>query len=193
MQEIDLAIIDNIPFVRRYARALTGEFELADQLVQQSVSCAVDLHHLFKEHLGIDKKIWLFSIFHNLYNDFINQQKNSAGRESEEFAVSADYEGKPILDVNSDTEYQALHHLPAPLKQVFLLVAVERFLYEDVCKILNIPLGAVLSHLHTARKSLAMEIFPPIPEQEHTKGRDAGVEEILVEETLVEENTALEG
>ena len=158
MQNYKDTIVKNIPYLRRYALALTDNPRLADRMVQQCIDCATDLHKLIKKEQDhvTQHKIWLFSIFHNIYNEFITEQQtimaqlpDSELSENEEIADDVEY----------DQYHRALVQLPLQQKQIFLLVSVEKFLYEDVSKIVNMPLGAILSLLHTARNSVAERIF----------------------------------
>ncbi|WP_455210766.1 sigma factor-like helix-turn-helix DNA-binding protein [Kaarinaea lacus] len=158
MEDYKDTIISNIPYLRRYARVLTNNTRLADRMVQQCIDCAMDLHQLIKKEQDgvVRQKIWLFSIFHNIYNEFIAEQQtivarlpNSYFSENEEFTNT--YE--------NDQYYRAFMQLPLQQKQIFLLVSVEKFLYEEVSKIVNLPLGAILSLLHTARHSIAEQIY----------------------------------
>ena len=54
-----------IPRLRRYARALTGDRALADDLVQDTLERAWGRLHMWRK--GSDLRAWLFSIMHNLY------------------------------------------------------------------------------------------------------------------------------
>ena len=47
-----------------------------------------------------------------------------------------------------------LQQLPEDQRQVLLLVTVEGFRYKEVAKIMNIPLGTVMSRLSRARSTL---------------------------------------
>jgi RNA polymerase sigma-70 factor (ECF subfamily) len=156
MQDYKNTILKNIPYLRRYARALTNNHRLADRVVQQCIDCAADLHHLVKE--GQDnaaQKIWLFSIFHNIYNEFLKEQSAILAQLYNDVPDSEE----STFDLEHDNYHKALTHLPLQQKQVFLLVSVEKFLYEEVSKILNMPLGAILSLLHTARNSIADQVY----------------------------------
>jgi RNA polymerase sigma-70 factor (ECF subfamily) len=158
MQDYKDTIIENVPYLRRYARALTDNGRLADRMVHQCIDCAADLHLLTKKEQGnaIDQKVWLFSIFHNIYSEFIAEQHiitaqlSTAGlSDDEEIAVNRE----------SDKYHRAFLQLPLQQKQIFLLVSVEKFSYEEVSKIVNLPLGAILSLLHTARNFIAEQVY----------------------------------
>ena len=65
-------IIDQIPALRRYARALTGDAWAADDLVQDTLERACSKWRLWTA--GSDLRAWLFTVMHNL---FVNQLRQS--------------------------------------------------------------------------------------------------------------------
>ena len=183
MQEFKNALIKYIPNLRRYARALTGDFQLADQVVQQSIDCAVGVSHLVKNESEADNKVRLFSIFHLIYHDYINEQKNQPQLKNDGLANSGVTNIDAFENKYRDNKFfQVFNQLPVQQKQVFLLVTVERLLYEDVSKILDIPLGAMLSHLHTARKSIIEKVYATHSTQVAANKKQASAEKEEVAE-----------
>lgn len=65
-------IVDQIPALRRYARALTGDAWAADDLVQDTLERACSKWRLWT--VGSDLRAWLFTVMHNL---FANQARRS--------------------------------------------------------------------------------------------------------------------
>src|SRR5437899_9069481 len=63
-------IIEHIPRLRRYARALVGDRYVADDLVQDTLERAWNKFYLWRP--GSDLRAWLFTIMHNV---FINQAR----------------------------------------------------------------------------------------------------------------------
>jgi len=71
-------IVDQIPSLRRYTRALTGNTWASDDLVQDTLERACQKWRLWL--VGSNLRAWLFSVMHNL---FINQLRQShAGGQS---------------------------------------------------------------------------------------------------------------
>src|SRR4029450_2201966 len=66
-------IVPYIPNLRRYARALVGDRDGADDLVQDTLERAVRKFHLWRPG---DLRAWLFSIMHNV---FVNQLQARQG------------------------------------------------------------------------------------------------------------------
>src|SRR4051794_31600737 len=73
MVDLNTRIQDEIPRLRRYARALTRDVNAADDLVQDCLARALARSHLWQE--GTDLRAWLFTILHNQY---VNHVRRSA-------------------------------------------------------------------------------------------------------------------
>src|SRR6059058_4501015 len=58
-------LVELIPRLRRYARALVGERAAADDLVQDSLERAWTKLHLYRR--GTDLRAWLFTVMHNVH------------------------------------------------------------------------------------------------------------------------------
>ena len=150
----DHQIETHIPRLRRYARALTGDTNRADDLVQDTLERAWTKFTLWRR--GSDLRAWLFSIMHNVH---INQLDYRARRKEEpmpdeplEIAVAGHQERQlEVRDLAS-----ALAQLPTEYREVLLLVGLEELKYEEVAKVLNIPLGTVMSRLARGRERLRL-------------------------------------
>jgi RNA polymerase sigma-70 factor (ECF subfamily) len=146
-----------IPALRRYARALVRNRANADDLVQDCLERAVSRWYQRRDG---EVRAWLFAILHNLA---INQFRQSARRgrhvridetNEDDFGEAAVQEQKLMYqDVLSK-----LARLPEDQRSVLLLVAVEDLSYADAAKVLNIPVGTVMSRLSRARQQLQQEI-----------------------------------
>lgn len=142
-----------IPRLRRYARALTRDASRADDLVQSCLLRAIAKQHLWQA--GTDLRAWLFTILHN-------QNINDARRSMREGAAVPVEDVAPVLTAPSNVEAslqlrdldRAIASLPEEQRQVILLVGLEQMRYEEVAKILGIPVGTVRSRLSRGRASL---------------------------------------
>ena len=65
-------LIAQIPALRRYARALTGDAWAADDLVQDTLERACGKWRLWA--VGTDLRAWLFTLMHNLHVSGVRQQ-----------------------------------------------------------------------------------------------------------------------
>ena len=148
------ALVEHIPSLRRYARALTGDAWAADDLVQDTLERACSKWRLWVA--GSNLRAWLFTLMHNL---FANQLRRSAtlsraGLEVDLDDVSdelADQQAAP--DVALDLQ-RCLLRLPEDQRAVLLLVTLEDMPYAEVAGILQVPIGTVMSRLSRARSRL---------------------------------------
>src|SRR5205814_1271862 len=65
---------EQIPGLRRYARALTRNAPIADDLVQDCLVRAVAKQHLWQP--GTDLRAWLFTILHNQHVNYVRKSSN---------------------------------------------------------------------------------------------------------------------
>ena len=115
---------------------------------------------------GTNAKAWLFKILKNAY---INQYRKKSRRPTKvDFEEFIGYQDK---DDSNIAEYQdlrieifenllgdevtvAINSLPIDFRTVILLCDVEGFTYEEIARIIDIPIGTVRSRLHRARNML---------------------------------------
>ena len=72
MNDFAQLLEEQIPRLRRYARALTHDVERADDLVQSCLERAITKQHLWQP--GTDLRAWLFTILHNQH---VNEVRHS--------------------------------------------------------------------------------------------------------------------
>ncbi len=71
-------IVAEIPRLRRYARALTGDAAAADDLVQDCLERAWSRFRLWRR--GSNLRAWLFTIMHNVHANALRKaQRRPAG------------------------------------------------------------------------------------------------------------------
>jgi len=142
-----------IPRLRRYARALTRSGDRADDLVQDTLVRAMAKAHLWQA--GTDIRAWLFTIMHN-------QHVNAVRRAIRE-QRTVDIEGlsSSLVATTDPTASRQLRELECALarlrgeqREVVLLVGLEGMSYETAAKVLAVPIGTVRSRLSRAREAL---------------------------------------
>lgn len=148
------AIVDHIPGLRRYARALLSDPWAADDLVQDTLERACDHWRLWLP--GTHLRAWLFTLMHNLY---ANQVRGAVRRAAaiQQVDIDSVAEGLqavgPRPDVAIDLQ-RCLMRLPQEQRTVLLLVTLEDLSYAEVAGILKLPVGTVMSRLSRARHRL---------------------------------------
>ncbi|WP_343733286.1 RNA polymerase sigma factor [Duganella sp.] len=145
-------LLDCIPRLRRYARALLGAGADADDLVQDTVARGWD--KLSSWRPGSDMRAWLFGIMHNLHADQLRRAPPAAVELDDTLAAPAsDATAGRLALRDLDT---ALRLLPPEQREVLLLVALEELSYEEVAAVLQIPAGTVMSRLSRGRERLRL-------------------------------------
>jgi RNA polymerase sigma factor (sigma-70 family) len=143
-------LVDLIPRLRRYARALVGDRASADDLVQDTLERAWAKLHLYRR--GTDLRAWLFTVMHNVHVNKVRAARSTDTLDDDmpELALRA-----PQTDalVVRDLD-RAIALLPAEQRAVLLLVTLEDMSYEEVARTLGIPMGTVMSRLSRARDKL---------------------------------------
>jgi len=142
-------IVPYIPNLRRYARALVGDRDGADDLVQDTLERAVRKFHLWRPG-GL--RAWLFSIMHNVFVNQLKARKISSEVDIDEASIAAPIPGATTLDV-ADVQ-RALARIAPEQREVLLLIALEDMTYADVSRALGIPIGTVMSRLSRGRERL---------------------------------------
>ena len=141
-------IVPYIPNLRRYARALIGDREGADDLVQDTLERAVRKFHLWKPG---DLRAWLFSIMHNVFVNQLKARKIAYEVEIDESLAApvSSVTGTDLMDLE-----RALGAISPDQREVVLLVALEDMTYAEVGRSLGIPIGTVMSRLSRGREKL---------------------------------------
>jgi len=153
MNDFARQVEEHVPRLRRYGRALTGDRHRADDLVQDTLERAWNKFHLWRP--GSDLRAWLFTIMHNV---FVNQLRqgtlNDTGvpldEDALELPTAANQEQALVL---RDLE-AALARLPHEYREVLLLVGLESLRYEEAARVLDVPIGTVMSRLSRGREQL---------------------------------------
>ena len=146
------SLIELIPRLRRYARALVGDRATADDLVQDTLERAWSKLHLYRR--GTDLRAWLFTVMHNVHVNRVRASRPTEPLEDEmpELAQRAT-QGDSLLVRDLERGIAAL---PLAQREVLLLVALEDLSYEETARALGIPIGTVMSRLARAREKLRL-------------------------------------
>ena len=160
MSEFHGLIEQEIPRLRRYARALTRAVDSADDLVQDTLVRALTKGHIWQT--GTDLRAWLFTIMHN---QFVNTLRREV---HEVTSVDIEHVSSTLVATTDPTARRqlveldrALARLPAEQREVILLVGLEGMAYENAAQILGVPIGTVRSRLSRGRETLRKLIGGP--------------------------------
>jgi RNA polymerase sigma-70 factor (ECF subfamily) len=154
MDERRQAIIEEIPRLRRYARALLRDSDAADDLVQDALERA--LSRMENWTSGDSPRRWLFTIMHHLFVDQLRRAKRHvqavAMMPETIDAVAAPPQQPDKLA--SQEVLSALQQIGPERRAALTLVAVEGFSYADAANVLGIPAGTLMSRIARGREEL---------------------------------------
>lgn len=147
-----------------FAYHLTYNEEDANDLVQETYLKAY--RFIDRYHENTNAKAWLFKILKNI---FINQYRkkskqptrvdyeeviNYHDEEDTSYSSYQDLREEMFQHMMGDEVTNAINTLPVDFRVVILLCDIEGFTYDEIAKIIDIPIGTVRSRLHRARNML---------------------------------------
>ncbi len=156
-------IIEQMPHLMRYARALTRDAAAADDLVQDCVSRALSRLHLFKA--GTNMRAWLFTILHNIHV----QNMRTLGRRPRAVSLDRELEERRGAGPTQDAPLmardlqRALDRLPDEQREVVLLVGLEEMTYAEAAEVTGVPVGTIMSRLARGRERLRRMMAEGVP------------------------------
>jgi RNA polymerase sigma-70 factor (ECF subfamily) len=160
----DKEFMPHIDSMYNFAFRLTFDEDDAKDLVQDTYMKAFRFINSFEQ--GTNAKAWLFRILKNSFiNDYRKKSKEPAKVDYQEvetyynsddvdFGMTTDLRVDAVKDMLGDEISNALNSLAVDFRTVIILCDLEGFTYEEMAKILDIPIGTVRSRLHRARNLL---------------------------------------
>ncbi|NOS92555.1 MAG: sigma-70 family RNA polymerase sigma factor [Cyclobacteriaceae bacterium] len=156
--------LPHINSMYNFGYRLTLDRDDAKDLVQDTYLKAYRFVESFQK--GTNAKAWLFRILKNSFiNDYRKKSKEPAKVDYQEVEtyynseevdrqITPDLRVESLKDMIGDEISNALNSLDVDFKTVIILCDLEGFKYEEMAKILDIPIGTVRSRLHRARNLL---------------------------------------
>ena len=152
-QNLHREILALIPRLTRYARVLTRDAVVADDLVQDCLARALGKIHLWEE--GTDLRAWLFTILHHQH---ISQTRRDArrrvGMERQKSHRSLTLSPNQTVQLEFRDLERAMAKLPEEQRSVILLVGLEGMGYDEAASVANVPVGTVRSRVARGRETL---------------------------------------
>lgn len=154
----------HIDSMYNFAFRLTNDEDDANDLLQDTYMKAFRFINSFQE--GTNAKAWLFRILKTALSTTTAKSKEPSkvdyqevetvynSTEDAEFESTSDLRIEAVQDLIGDEVAMALNGLPVDFRTVIILCDIEGFTYEEMAKILDIPIGTVRSRLHRARNLL---------------------------------------
>jgi RNA polymerase sigma-70 factor, ECF subfamily len=146
-------VVDELPALRRYARVLTRDDALGEDLVHDTLVRAYERRDTFRS--DGDLRAWLFAILHNVFVTDLRRSRADTARHHRAAEVEDRVRGpEQEHSVRLAQVQAAFSRLPDEQRAVLHLVAVEGLSYQDAATALSIPLGTLMSRLGRARAAL---------------------------------------
>ena len=141
-----------IPHLRAFGRSLSGNRDLADDLVQETLMKAWAARKRFQA--GTNMRAWTFIILRNL---FLSQMRRARFRgewdeQSADKLLAAPASQDRHIEL-ADMQ-RALLHLPQPQREALILVGAGGFAYEEAAEICGCAVGTIKSRVARGRAAL---------------------------------------
>lgn len=171
-------LADVIPHLRAFGRSLSGNRDLADDLVQETLLKAWAARDRFQA--GTNMRAWTFIILRNYY---LSQMRRSRFRgEWDELAADrllAAPAGQDKQVELSDMQ-RALMQLPQSQREALILVGAGGFAYEEAADICEVAVGTIKSRVARGRAALEQILDEgAIPSRRTQASGDGALKEIM--------------
>jgi DNA-directed RNA polymerase specialized sigma24 family protein/CheY-like chemotaxis protein len=131
------AVAQHLPYLRRYARALTGNQNSGDAYVAATLEALIEDASVLDA--AVNSKVAIYRLFTKIWSSVaVNEATESIDR------------GMPV-------EQRLSHITPRP-RQAFLLIALEGFSEQDAAQILNVDVPTLRGLVEESGRELAVEI-----------------------------------
>ena len=145
-----------LPKLQRYCYGLTGNKDQGDDLLHNSVVKILSKFNLLKIE---NFQAYMYKVISNLWKDELRKKYKTKEIQAEDHIINQ----VPDNNINFDKiSYisdhnkinQAIDTLTLKLREVLILIVLEKKTYKEVSEILQIPIGTVMSRLHEARRKI---------------------------------------
>jgi RNA polymerase sigma-70 factor (ECF subfamily) len=148
----------------RYARSLSRDTSVAEELVQEAYRKALGAANRPVPPTEEATRAWLFTILRNLWHNEVRHRNRwaSAGSTLDDIAVGSEPLDAQVARKLLQCEVRdAIDMLPEQFREVVLLRDIEGLSYAEIAHIAGCPVGTVMSRLARARESLRRTLCAP--------------------------------
>lgn len=141
-----------IPHLRAFGRSLSGNRDVADDLVQETLMKAWAARQRFQA--GTNMRAWTFIILRNLY---LSQMRRARFKGEWDDLVADRILAAPASQdkhVELGDMQRALLQLPQPQREALILVGAGGFAYEEAAEICGVAVGTIKSRVARGRVAL---------------------------------------
>jgi RNA polymerase sigma-70 factor (ECF subfamily) len=167
-QVFEAEFLPHIDSLYNFATFLENNDEIAKDLLQETYLRAYKFINYYEK--GTNAKAWLIRI---LKNTFINEYRKKSKAptrvefedtyqqvddSAEEEMQNVDLRQEVYNNLVGDEITKAVNALPVDYRLIILLCDIEGFKYDEIAKIIDVPIGTVRSRLHRARNMLKEQL-----------------------------------
>ncbi|APW40772.1 RNA polymerase subunit sigma-24 [Rhodoferax koreense] len=158
----------HLPAAYNLARWLLRDDHNADDVVQEAYLRAF---RFFQDLRGDDARPWLLGIVRNACFDWMRAQRHFDGQlPFDEFGDYADHGGAAVQAAPADPAVLYAQHsqsrrvnaaiaaLAPALREMIVLRELEEMSYEEMARVVGVPVGTVMSRLSRARALLRQSL-----------------------------------
>lgn len=145
-------LIELLPRLVGFARALLRESDTAADVVQEAVSRALSAHKVPRDRPAY--RAWMFTIVRNAALDEFRRRQRPEPAED----MSVDLWGFDDARIAKITVEQGLSMLSPSHREIIALIDIAGFGYGEAAEILQVPVGTVMSRITRARGALIAAI-----------------------------------
>lgn len=149
-----------LPRLRKFARALAGSRDGAEDLLQSAIERALTRIDAYDETRRLES--WMFKIMQNLWIDS-RRAIASAPVQDVESPDTQGEDGREVVESREELRLvrEAFSQLPDEQRAVMALVVLDGASYAEAAEALDIPIGTVMSRLARARANVAARVRGP--------------------------------
>jgi len=158
-KDFEEKILEYIDSLYNLALRMTQHKQDAEDLTQEAVLRAYRFLTKFEE--GTNFKAWIMAILRNV---FINEYRRKTKEPQKiEFEKVEDFITIPEIsgvqeEIFTENIKSSIDKLPEELRTTIILFYAEDFSYKEIAKIMDVPVGTVMSRLYTARQALKRQL-----------------------------------
>ncbi|MEK0085602.1 sigma-70 family RNA polymerase sigma factor [Benzoatithermus flavus] len=143
----------HVAALRRYALVLAGDPHEADDLVQECLSRVLGQMRAWRPVR--DLRAYLFATMHNVFIDATRKRRSRVDHVPiEDVMATLSLPANQTRRLEVRDLLQALAALPEQQREVVLLVGLEGMSYLEAARVLDVPIGTVMSRLSRGREAL---------------------------------------
>ena len=153
--EIRAEMVKLLPRLQRFSYALCGNMDSGNDLAQEA--CLRALSRIDQWQPGTRLDSWMFRITHNIWRDRGRAAKVRGNMIDISDAHNlSEVDGRQVVEGRETLALvmKGIEQLPDDQKILIALICIDGLSYKEAAKIVEVPIGTIMSRLARARKSL---------------------------------------